>query len=55
MDEILIFCDRTRRDVAKSKEILDLYCTITGVMINVRKSTISFVGVLLNLPLYLSH
>jgi hypothetical protein len=45
IDGILILCDETIRDVVKLKEIMDPYCTTTSVMINDRKSTISFVGI----------
>jgi hypothetical protein len=46
VDEIPIFYDGTRRDVMMSKEILDLYCAIKGMLVNDEKSCISYIGVL---------
>jgi hypothetical protein len=45
VNDILLFCDGSRRDAMKLKEILDLYCTATGKFMNLRKSTISFLGI----------
>eukprot|EP01018_Ginkgo_biloba_P004985 Gb_28741 [translate_table: standard] len=46
VDDILLFCEGSRRDIMKLKEILDLYCAATVMMINLNKSSISFSQVL---------
>jgi hypothetical protein len=45
VDDILIFCEGTRRVVEKFKNILELFCKSTGMIINIEKSTISMWGV----------
>jgi hypothetical protein len=45
VDDILIFYDGTRRDVIKLREIIDLYYTSIGMMINIGKSIVSFKGI----------
>jgi hypothetical protein len=42
---ILIFSDCSIRDAHKLREILDLYCLATRMMVNVEKSAVSFMGV----------
>jgi hypothetical protein len=42
VDGIFIFCDGSRRDANKLKEILDLQCTTTCTTINMKKSSICF-------------
>eukprot|EP01018_Ginkgo_biloba_P002192 Gb_33330 [translate_table: standard] len=32
VDDILLFCEGTRRDVMKLKEVLNRYCTVTGMI-----------------------
>jgi hypothetical protein len=39
------FCDGTRRDIVKLKEINDLFCIATSMNINLGKSTISLFGI----------
>lgn len=41
MDDILIFCDGSRRDAEKLKEIMDLYCLVIGMQVTLEKTTIS--------------
>lgn len=55
LDDILIFNDESRRDVDKLKEILDIYYTTTRMLINVRKSSVSFTGIPLEDQVYFSH
>jgi hypothetical protein len=45
VDDILIFCEGTRRIVEKFKNILELFCKATGMIINLDKSTISMWGI----------
>ena len=45
VEDVLLFCDGSRRDASKLKEILDLYCTATGMRVNLQTSSISFNGV----------
>ena len=44
VDNILLFCDDSKQDVFKLKEVLDLYCFATGILVIIRKSYISLVG-----------
>lgn len=37
-----MFCDGSRRDAEKLKEILDLYCLALDMVMNIGKSSISF-------------
>jgi hypothetical protein len=45
VDDIMIFCESTRRVVEKFKSILDLLCKTTSMIINIDISTISMWGV----------
>eukprot|EP01018_Ginkgo_biloba_P034237 Gb_24170 [translate_table: standard] len=45
VDDILLFCDGSRRDALKLREVLDLYCSATGMLVNIGKSTVSFMGI----------
>jgi hypothetical protein len=38
VDDILIFCEGTRRVIEKFKSILDLFCKAIGMIINLEKS-----------------
>jgi hypothetical protein len=42
VDDIILFCDGSGRNVLKLKEILDLYCTASRMKVNLNKSSISF-------------
>jgi hypothetical protein len=42
VDNIITFCDGSRMDECKLKEIMDLYCLATGMLINSVKSIIYF-------------
>jgi hypothetical protein len=42
---ILILCDDTQMDSQNLRKIMDLYCKATGVMINMGKYIVSFMGV----------
>ena len=44
VDNILLFCDDSKQDVFKLKEVLDLYFFATGILVIIRKSYISLVG-----------
>jgi hypothetical protein len=44
MDDIMIFCEGSRRIVKKFKNILDLFYKATSMIINLDKSTIVHVG-----------
>lgn len=41
VDDILILCERFRREAAKLKEILDLFCVALSMQVNLEKSSIS--------------
>eukprot|EP01018_Ginkgo_biloba_P020280 Gb_31029 [translate_table: standard] len=45
VDDILLFCDGSRRDALKLREVLDLYCSATGILVNIGKSIVSFMGI----------
>ena len=42
VDDVLLFCDGLRRDDSKLKEILNLYCTTTYMMVDMQKYSFSF-------------
>jgi hypothetical protein len=42
VDDVLLFCDGLRRDASKLKEILNLYCTTTYMMVDMKKYSFSF-------------
>jgi hypothetical protein len=44
VDDVLLFCDGSRREVNKPKEILDLYVIASRMEINMHKSSISCNG-----------
>jgi hypothetical protein len=44
-DDIPIFYEGSRRVVEKLKEIIDLFCMVVGMNINIAKSTISLWGI----------
>lgn len=41
VDDVLLFCDGSRRDAVKLIEILDQFCRATGMEVNGRKSSVS--------------
>ena len=41
VDYIFLFCDGSKQDASKLKEVLDLYCFSTGMLVIIRKSYIS--------------
>ena len=45
VDNVLLFCDKSKRDVISLKEILKLYCLATYMRVTKHKSFISFHGV----------
>lgn len=45
VDDLILFCDGSRSNTEKLKDILDLYSIATGMKINVGESTVSFSGV----------
>jgi hypothetical protein len=45
VDDILLFCNGSKRDALELKDILDLYCMAIGMKVNIGKSSISFIGV----------
>jgi hypothetical protein len=45
VDDILIFCEGSRRVVEKFRDIMDLFCKVTCMKINLQKSTISLWGI----------
>jgi hypothetical protein len=55
MDDIIILCNGSRRDALKLKELLYLYCTVTGMVINDSKSSVSFSGISKGDTRYLLH
>jgi hypothetical protein len=44
IDDILIFCDRTKRNLEKLQAILELFCKLVDMLVNEGKSTISSEG-----------
>ena len=42
VDDVLLFYDGLRRDDSKLKEILNLYCTTTYMMVDMKKYSFSF-------------
>jgi hypothetical protein len=48
IDDILIFCEGTRRMVENLREIINLFCEATSMKLNIDKSTISYWGLLEN-------
>jgi hypothetical protein len=45
VDDVLFFCDGSRREVNMLKKILDLYCIASGMEINRQISSFAFNGV----------
>lgn len=45
LDDVLLFCDGTLRDGQKLSEIMDIYCKASGMLVKLRKSTISYMGI----------
>jgi hypothetical protein len=45
VDGMLLFCDGTQRYGKKLREIMDIYCKVTDMVINMGKYIISFMGV----------